>query len=101
LSLISTSLEHHQRGATNAVAKLLALVQVKVTVVRDGQAQDIPNQDVVPGDIVVLAAGDSIPGACLVLESKDLSVNQAALTGETYPADKQSGVFPVETGLSG
>jgi len=89
-----------ERGATDAVAKLLALVQVKATVLRDGQAQDIPNQDVVPGDIVVLAAGDSIPGDCLLLESKDLSVNEAALTGETYPADKQSGVLPTVTGLS-
>ena len=89
-----------ERGATDAVAKLLALVQVKATVLRDGQSQDIPNEDVIPGDIVVLTAGDSIPGDCLVLESKDLSVNEAALTGETYPADKLSGVLPAETGLS-
>lgn len=89
-----------ERGASDAVAKLLALVQVKATVLRDGQAQDIPNENVVPGDIVVIAAGDSIPGECLVLESKDLSVNEAALTGETYPADKLSGVLPAETGLS-
>jgi len=89
-----------ERGASDAVAKLLALVQVKATVLRDGQAQAIPNQDVVPGDIVVLAAGNSIPGDCLLLESKDLLVNEAALTGETYPADKISGVLPAETGLS-
>lgn len=89
-----------ERGATNAVAKLLALVQVKATVLRDGQTQDIPNEHVVPGDLVLLTAGNSIPGDCLVLESKDLSVNQAALTGETYPADKLSGVLPAETGLS-
>jgi Mg2+-importing ATPase len=89
-----------ERGATDAVAKLLALVQVKATVLRDGQSQDIPNEDVVPGDIVVLTAGDSIPGDCLVLESKDLSVNEAALTGETYPVDKLSSVLPAETGLS-
>lgn len=89
-----------ERGATDAVAKLLALVQVKATVLRDGQAQEIPNENVVPGDIVLLAAGDSIPGDCLILESKDLSVNEAALTGETYPADKLSGVLPAEAGLS-
>jgi P-type Mg2+ transporter len=89
-----------ERGATDAVAKLLALVQVKATVLRDGQSQEIPNENVVPGDIVLLAAGDSIPGDCLILESKDLSVNEAALTGETYPADKLSGVLPIEAGLS-
>ena len=89
-----------ERGATDAVAKLLALVQVKATVLRDSQSQDIPNEEVVPGDIVVLNAGDSIPGDCLILESKDLSINEAALTGETYPADKLSGVLPAEVGLS-
>jgi len=89
-----------ERGATDAVAKLLALVQVKATVLRDGQSQEISNESVVPGDIVLLAAGNSIPGDCLILESKDLSVNEAALTGETYPADKFSGVLPAETGLS-
>jgi len=89
-----------ERGARDAVTKLLALVQVKATVLRDGQSQDIPNQEVVPGDIVLLAAGDSIPGDCLILESKDLSVNEAALTGETYPTDKLSGVLPKEVGLS-
>jgi P-type Mg2+ transporter len=89
-----------ERGASDAVEKLLALVQVKATVLRAGQSQEIPHEDVVPGDIVLLTAGDSIPGDCLVLESKDLSVNEAALTGETYPADKMSGVVPEAAGLS-
>jgi P-type Mg2+ transporter len=89
-----------EKGASDAVEKLLALVQVKATVLRQGTAQDIPHEDVVPGDIVLLAAGDSIPGDCLVLESKDLSVDEAALTGETYPADKMNGVLPEETSLS-
>lgn len=89
-----------ERGASNAVEKLLALVQVKATVLRDGQSQEIPNEEVIPGDIVVLGAGKTIPGDCLVLESKDLSVNEAALTGETYPVDKQNGVLPAATGLN-
>jgi P-type Mg2+ transporter len=89
-----------ERGASAAVEKLLALVQVKATVLRAGQSQEIPHEDVVPGDIVLLTAGGNIPGDCLVLESKDLSVNEAALTGETYPADKMSGVVPESAGLS-
>ncbi|WP_292803615.1 magnesium-translocating P-type ATPase [Nostoc sp. NMS7] len=89
-----------ERGASNAVEKLLALVQVKATVLRDGQSQEIPNEEVVPGDIVLLCAGKNIPGDCLVLESKDLSVDEAALTGETYPVDKLSGVLAAETGLA-
>ncbi len=89
-----------ERGASNAVEKLLAVVQVKATVLREGLEQEIPHENVVPGDIVLLAAGGSIPGDCVVLESKDLSVDEAALTGETYPADKMSGVLPEDTGLS-
>jgi P-type Mg2+ transporter len=89
-----------ERGASNAVAKLLALVEVKATVLRDGQSQDIPNQDVVPGDIVQISAGKNIPGDCLVLESNDLSVDEAVLTGETYPVDKFSSLLPEDTGLS-
>lgn len=89
-----------EHGASDAVAKLLALVQVKATVLREGIAEEIPHANVVPGDIVLLAAGGSIPGDCLVLESKDLSVNEATMTGETYPADKMSGVLPENTGLS-
>ncbi|HEY9607016.1 MAG TPA: magnesium-translocating P-type ATPase [Allocoleopsis sp.] len=89
-----------EQGASNAVEKLLALVQVKATVLRDGQSQEIPNEEVVRGDIVLLGAGKNIPGDCLVLESKDLSVDEAALTGETYPVDKLSGVLPAETELS-
>jgi P-type Mg2+ transporter len=89
-----------ERGASNAVEKLLALVQVKATVLRQGIEQEIPHENVVPGDIVLLAAGGSIPGDCLVLESRDLSVNEATLTGETYPANKVTGVLPEDTGLS-
>lgn len=89
-----------EQGASNAVEKLLALVQVKATVLRDGQSQEIPNEEVVRGDIVLLSAGKNIPGDCLVLESKNLSVDEAALTGETYPVDKLSGILPAETGLA-
>ncbi|WP_239651473.1 magnesium-translocating P-type ATPase [Neosynechococcus sphagnicola] len=89
-----------EQGASNAVEKLLALVQVKATVLRDDLPQKIPNDEVVYGDIVLLSAGKNIPGDCLVLESNDLSVGEAALTGETYPVDKFCGVLPVETDLS-
>jgi Mg2+-importing ATPase len=75
-----------EKGATDAVEKLLALVQVKATVLRDGKSQEIPNEEVVPGDIVLLNAGDSIPGDCLVLESKDLSVNEANVISGTGKA---------------
>ncbi|MBI4780008.1 MAG: magnesium-translocating P-type ATPase [Oscillatoriophycideae cyanobacterium NC_groundwater_1537_Pr4_S-0.65um_50_18] len=89
-----------ERGASNAVTKLLALVQVKATLLREGEAQEISSQEVVPGDIVLLSAGKNIPGDCLILESKNLSVDEAALTGETYPVNKFSSVLSAEAGLS-
>ena len=55
---------------------------------------------IVPGDIVLLSAGDVIPGDCLVLESNVLTVDEAALTGETFPAEKSPGTLPADTALS-
>ena len=77
-----------ERGATNAVEKLLSIVQIKTTVIRDGKPRDIPLEKTVPGDIVVLSAGKIVPGDSAIIECKDLFVDQAALTGETFPAEK-------------
>ncbi len=89
-----------ERGATDAVEKLLAIVQVRAAVLRDGQEQEIPIEAVVPGDIIILNAGDVIPADCLLLEAKDLFIDEATLTGETYPVEKQPGIFALETPLS-
>ena len=89
-----------ERGATNAVAKLLAIVQIRSTVLRDGQAINVRVEDIVPGDIVQLNAGDVIPGDCLALDSRDLFVDEASLTGETFPVEKKEGILPAETPLS-
>jgi len=80
-----------ERGAANAVEKLLAIVQVKATVVRDSKETEVSVEDVVPGDVVALDAGDLIPGDAAILESNDLFVDQATLTGETFPVDKDPG----------
>src|SRR5450432_3387290 len=89
-----------EHSATRAVEKLLAMVQVKATALRDGKPQDIAVEEIVPGDIVILNAGDLVPGDCLVDESKDLFVDEATLTGETYPAEKLVGVLAAETPLA-
>jgi len=89
-----------EKGAANAVGKLLAIVQIKSSILRDGKQAEVPVENVVPGDVVVLNAGDNIPGDCLILESKDLFVNEAALTGETYPVEKSAGILPPETPLN-
>ncbi len=89
-----------ERSAADAVARLLATITSRATVLRDGRRVDVPTDQVVAGDVVILAAGDSVPGDSLLLESKDLFVDEASLTGETYPAEKQAGVLPVDTELS-
>ncbi len=89
-----------EKGAVDAVQKLLATVQVKAMVLRNGGPTDIPVEEIVPGDIVVLNAGDVIPGDCLILEAKDLFVNEATLTGETYPVEKTAGILKADTPLS-
>ncbi len=88
-----------ERGAVNAVEKLLAIVQINATVIRRGDPIEVPVEEIVPGDIVILNAGDVIPGDCLILESKDLFVDEATLTGETFPVEKTAGTVPEETPL--
>ena len=82
-----------EHSAANAVEKLLAIVQIKASVLRDGSPKEIPVEEIVPGDIVILNAGDVVPGDCLVDESKDLFIDEATLTGETYPVEKSVGVL--------
>jgi Mg2+-importing ATPase len=90
--LISTLLSFFQeRSATLSMEKLLSLVQIKVNVIRDGQEAEIPIEKVVPGDIVLLSAGDVIPGDCFLIESKDLFVDEASLTGESLYSEKEVG----------
>ena len=88
-----------ERGASNAVEKLLAIVQIKAAVLRDGSSKEIPVEEIVPGDIVILNAGDIVPGDGLVQESKDLFIDEAMLTGETFPVEKAVAVLPAETPL--
>ena len=89
-----------ERGAANAVEKLLAIVQTKATVFRDGTQKEIAVEEIVPGDVIHLNAGDLIPGDAIILESKDLFVNEASLTGETFPAEKTAAILPQATSLN-
>lgn len=79
-------------NANNAAEKLRTQVSLKTEVLRDGKPASIPSEEIVPGDVVLLSAGSLIPADGLVLESKDFFVNQAVLTGETFPVEKQPGV---------
>jgi len=86
--------------AADAVAKLLALVQVRATVLREDRPVEVPVEQVVPGDVVVLDAGDVIPGDGRILEARDLFVSEATLTGETFPVEKEVGLVPPDAPLA-
>lgn len=75
--------------ADAAAAQLTAMVHTTVLVVRAGGAAEIPLRQLVPGDIVQLSAGDLVPADVRLLSAKDLFVNQAPLTGEALPVEKQ------------
>ena len=86
---LSVGLRFFQEARADAAAeKLKAMIHVTATVVRDGTAREIPLRDLVPGDIVKLAAGDMIPGDVRLLSLKDLFVSQGSLTGESLPVEK-------------
>ena len=87
-------------SASNAVAKLLAIVQITTKVLRNGKQEDIHIEEIVPGDIVLLSAGDIVPGDCLIIEGTDLFVDEAMLTGETFPVEKSISVLPADTALA-
>jgi P-type Mg2+ transporter len=74
--------------ADDAAEKLKAMIHTTATVVRDGQEREVALKMLVPGDIIHLSAGDMVPGDVRLLTTKDLFVNQAALTGESLPVEK-------------
>ncbi len=79
-------------NASNAAKKLQAQVSLKSVVLRNGESASIPSEEIVPGDVVLLPAGSLIPADGLVIEAKDFFVNQAVLTGETFPVEKKAGI---------
>ncbi len=76
--------------AAAAVAGLRTLIGVRATAVRDGTPVETPLVDLVPGDVVMLAAGDMIPADVRLLAAKDLFVAQATFTGESFPVEKHA-----------
>ncbi len=87
-------------SAANAMAALISMVTARVAVLRDGRQVELSTEQIVSGDILMLSAGATIPGDCRLLESEDLFVNEAALTGESFPVEKQPGEVPVDTPMA-
>ncbi|MCA8201709.1 magnesium-translocating P-type ATPase [Burkholderia sp. AU33545] len=97
--LVSVTLDFVQEyRAGQAAEQLKQTVAVRATVIRDGHPQDVPIATLVPGDVVLLTAGDLMPADCRLIEAKDFFVNQALLTGESYPVEKHAADLAEPTG---
>lgn len=88
-----------ERSANRTVAKLLEMVQLRTNVLRDGNWQSISSNDVVAGDVVHLIAGSRVPADCRVISTKDLQLDESALTGESFPTEKRSDIAEPEAAL--
>lgn len=91
---------YQEYNANTAAEKLKEQVSFKTNVLRDGKAASLPTDEIVPGDVVLLSAGSLIPADGLVIEARDFFVNQAVLTGETFPVEKMPGIVPESAGLA-
>jgi Mg2+-importing ATPase len=90
--MVSTLLRFSQEYRSNRAAEQLkSMVKTTATVLRTGNdKKEIDIKELVPGDIVFISAGDMIPADCRIIQSKDLFVSQAMLTGESLPVEKRS-----------
>jgi Ca2+-transporting ATPase len=83
--------------AIRSMEALRRLGSVKTVVMRDGNVQEIPAGQLVPGDIVLLEGGDIVTADMRVIEAAKLQADESTLTGESLPVDKQTDVLPGET----
>lgn len=86
--------------AEGAIASLAKAVTTEAIVLREGQTLRIPSQDLVVGDLVLLASGDKVPADLRLLKVRNLQVDESALTGEAVPVDKAVQPLPLNTPLA-
>jgi Mg2+-importing ATPase len=85
--------------AQSAALALQARVRIRATVLREGQPVAVPLREVVPGDVVMLSAGSLVPADAVLVAATDCFVNEAVLTGESFPVEKRPGVVDATAGL--
>ncbi|HTL07657.1 MAG TPA: HAD-IC family P-type ATPase, partial [Chitinophagaceae bacterium] len=77
--------------SANALAALQAFAAPKVIVVRNGFETQVPQEELVPGDIIIVEEGMRLPADAIILEAHDCTVNESLVTGESYPVEKTAG----------
>ena len=99
--ILNTTIGFYQeRRATKTFLSLKKVVKTRALVIREGKEMEIDAEDLVPGDIVVLVPGFKVPADGRIIESFELKVNEAPLTGEWLPAEKEVKVIPKDTPLA-
>ncbi len=83
--------------ALKAIEALSQALTTTATVVRDGARRIIPSSELVPGDIVLLQSGDKVPADLRLLSTRELQINESALTGESLPVQKDAAPLPLDT----
>lgn len=81
-----------------ALEALQEMSAAQSKVIRDGKMVHMASSELVPGDVVLLEAGDSAPADCRVIESASMKIEEAALTGESVPVEKHAGVISLAEG---
>lgn len=96
-SLLGFFQEYRASTAVEELKKRLALM---ARVLRDGQEQMLPVTQIVPGDVILLSAGNLIPADGLVIAAQDFLVSEASMTGESFPVEKRAGIIAVDAPLA-
>ena len=86
--------------AGKAIEALIEMVPDTATVLRDGERRSLPASELVPGDVVELQSGDKVPADMRILSLRNLRVEEAALTGESVPVEKEAGLLAHDTPLA-
>ncbi|MCK4231418.1 HAD-IC family P-type ATPase, partial [candidate division WOR-3 bacterium] len=87
--------------ADRTLAALKKLASPRCRVMREGSIKEIDTEELVPGDVVLLAAGDKVPADGRLIDAKHILVDEASLTGESVAVDKQVAPLEVQTRLLG
>lgn len=91
---------YQEHNAEKSAASLQKLLRIKARVRRSNKEFEIPSEELVPGDIVLLESGDKVPADLRLLEVKNLLADESLLTGESIAVSKQTGILPEKVGLS-
>ncbi|WP_099024270.1 cation-transporting P-type ATPase [Mycolicibacterium palauense] len=83
--------------AEAALESLRSMVHTEAKVIRDGREHSVPSEELVPGDLVLLEAGDKVPADLRLMRETELRINESALTGESAPVHKDEVMLPEST----